>query len=88
MGGDDERPRLRALGAMSALALQRNPDAEGLTMRCSACGREIERGNYVRGRVMCASCALVDEETAPQPKRIVSNWQAFSTAKRRNRRWR
>lgn len=60
-------------------------------MTCATCGRPIEDGKFsvlVGGVRMCASHVMQIEEVVPEPKRLAANWQAFSTAKRRNRRWR
>ncbi len=58
------------------------------TIECGLCGRPIERGNYVNGVIMCASCALESESEAPQSKNVKDDWRAFSTVKRRRRAWR
>jgi hypothetical protein len=58
------------------------------TIRCAVCDREIQRGNYVGGVIVCASCAMEEMETPPSQKNVARDWHAFSTVKRRRRDWR
>jgi hypothetical protein len=58
------------------------------TIECGGCGRQIERGNYINGVIVCADCALEAESELPQRKNVESDWRAFSTTKRRRRAWR
>jgi hypothetical protein len=58
------------------------------TIQCGSCGREITRGNYVGGVIVCAACAMEEMETPPAQKNVTRDWHAFSTVKRRKRAWR
>lgn len=58
------------------------------TIECAACGKEIQRGNYIDGQIVCANCAMQDEPKPYVAKNVTDDIRAFSTIKRRRRRWR
>jgi len=59
-------------------------------LSCASCGKQISRGNYVNGTILCAACVLeqAEDEQLPHPKNIEDSWRSFAQIKRRHRNWR